>query len=204
MWIENQLYVKGKKCVFHVTEISFLGYILNAQGICMDLSKVQAVTSWPIPRTVREIQQIIGFANSYRRFIRNFSTIAAPLTAMIKDKTKKLKWMEKATEAFQKLKQAFTSAPILRHPDPKRLFCVEVDASETGVGAILSQCSGSPPKLYLVAFFSRKLSPAERNYGVGNRELLAVKLALKEWRHWLEGAFHPFVVYMDHKNLEYL
>ncbi|KAK3542410.1 hypothetical protein QTP86_025816 [Hemibagrus guttatus] len=98
---------------------------------------------------------------------------------------------------------AFTTAPLLIHPDPNKPFIVEVDASTTGVGAVLSQQQGNPSHLHPCAFFYRKLNPAERNYDIGNRELLAVKLALEEWRHWLEGAKHPFLVLTDHKNLEY-
>uniref|UniRef100_A0AAQ4QM75 Gypsy retrotransposon integrase-like protein 1 n=5 Tax=Gasterosteus aculeatus aculeatus TaxID=481459 RepID=A0AAQ4QM75_GASAC len=98
----------------------------------------------------------------------------------------------------------FTSAPVLRHPDPALPFVVEVDASETGAGGVLSQRQGKPAKLHPCAFFSHKLTSAERNYDVGNRELLAVKLAFEEWRHWLEGAKHPFLVLTDHRNLEYI
>ncbi len=94
--------------------------------------------------------------------------------------------------------------PILHHPDPELPFVVEVDASSTGLGAVLSQRQGSPPKLYPCAYYSKKLSSAERNYDVGDRELLAMKAAFEEWRHWLEGSTHPFLVLTDHKNLEYL
>lgn len=98
----------------------------------------------------------------------------------------------------------FVSAPVLFHPDPCRQFIVEIDASDTGVGAVLSQRSPKDQKLHPCAYFSRRLSPAEVNYDIGNRELLAVVLALQEWRHWLEGAEHPFIVWTDHKNLSYL
>ncbi|KAK3562524.1 hypothetical protein QTP86_034752 [Hemibagrus guttatus] len=101
-------------------------------------------------------------------------------------------------------RQAFNTAPLLVHPDPDRPFIVEVDASTTGVRAVLSQQQGNLSCLHPCAFFSRKLNPAEVNYDIGNRELLAVKLTLDEWRHWLEGARHPFLVLTDHKNLEYL
>ncbi|KAK3520690.1 hypothetical protein QTP70_030553, partial [Hemibagrus guttatus] len=106
-------------------------------------------------------------------------------------------------EAFNTLKEAFTTAPLLVHPDPDRPFIVEVDASTTGVGAVLSQQHGNPSRLHPCAFFSCKLNPAEINYDIGNRELLAVKLALEDWRHWLEGARYPFLVLTNHKNLEY-
>ncbi len=202
--LQHQLYVKGEKCEFHRTNTSFLGYIISQDGVSMDDKKVQAVLDWPQPQTVKELQRFLGFANFYRRFIRNFSSIASPLTAMTKRNTSRLVWPPEALQAFKELKARFTSAPILRHPDPERQFTVEVDASNTGVGAVLSQRQGEPAKLYPCAFFSRKLSAAERNYDVGNRELLAMKLALEEWRHWLEGTTHPFIVLTDHKNLEYL
>ncbi len=170
----------------------------------MDERKVEAVLKWPKPLTVKELQRFLGFANFYQRFIRDFSKIAAPLTAMTKRHSARLSWSLESHQAFEELKTRFTSAPILRHPDPEREFIVEVDASNTGVGAILSQRHGSPAKMYPCAFFSRKLTTTEQNYNVGNRELLAMKLALEEWRHWLEGATHPFIVLTDHKNLEYL
>ncbi|KAK3506690.1 hypothetical protein QTP70_015415 [Hemibagrus guttatus] len=138
----------------------------------MDEGKVAAIRDWPTPTTVKELQHFLGFTNFYRRFIQNYSSIANPLTSLLRNK-----------------------------PKP---FIVEVDASTTGVGAVLSQQQGNPSHLHPCAFFSRKLNLAEMNYDIGNRELLAVKLALEEWRHWLEGARHPFLVLTDHKNLEYL
>ncbi|KAK3560585.1 hypothetical protein QTP86_010920 [Hemibagrus guttatus] len=95
-------------------------------------------------------------------------------------------------------------APILRYPDPDLPFVVEVDASSSGIGSVLSQRHGVPGKLHPCAFFSRKLTAAETNYDVANRELLFIKVMLEEWRHWLEGARHPFLVLTNHHNLEYL
>ena len=106
-------------------------------------------------------------------------------------------------KAFEELKR-FISKPVLVNPDPSLPFVVEVDASEVGVGAILSQRSQHDNSVHPCAYFSRTLSPAERNYDVGDREPLAIKLALEEWRHWLEGAEQPFVVWTDHKNLLYI
>ncbi len=114
------------------------------------------------------------------------------------------RWSDAAEAAFAKLKSRFVSAPILITPDPSRQFVVEVDASEVGVGAVISQRSPTDDRVHPCAFLSHRLSPAERNYDIGNRELLAVKLALEEWRHWLEGSGVPFIVWTDHKNLEYI
>ncbi|KAL0186198.1 hypothetical protein M9458_017868, partial [Cirrhinus mrigala] len=200
--IDNQLHAKFEKCEFHQTATSFLGYVISSEGVAMD--KVNAVLKWPQPSNVRELQRFLGFANFYRRFIRGFSTIAAPLTSMLRGGRQRLTWFPAASEAFKNLKERFTTAPILRHPDPELEFTVEVDASSTGIGAVLSQRHGSPPKLYPCAFYSRKLTSAEQNYDVGNRELLAMKAAFEEWCHWLEGARLPFVVLTDHRNLEYL
>ncbi|KAI4898691.1 hypothetical protein NFI96_020791 [Prochilodus magdalenae] len=202
--LENQLYVKGEKCEFHLGSTSFLGYIISPEGVIMDDQKVEAVANWPKPNSIRDLQRFLGFANFYRRFIRNYSSVAAPLTSLLKGDAKRLVWNAQAESAFEELKRRFTTAPLLKHPDPTRPFVVEVDASNVGVGAVLSQRSGEPQKLRPIAYFSHKLSPAERNYGIGDKELLAIKLAFEEWRHWLEGAQHPFLVLTDHKNLEYL
>ncbi len=150
------------------------------------------------------MQRFLGFANFYRRFIAHYSQQAAPLTSLLWQKAKSLTWTAEAHRAFTQLKSAFCTAPALSHPDPNIRFVVEVDATTLGVGAILFQWKGEPPVLHPCAYFSKKLSPAEQNYEVGNRELLAIKLALEEWRHWLEGTQHPFVVITDHKNLQYL
>ncbi|KAL0190884.1 hypothetical protein M9458_013582, partial [Cirrhinus mrigala] len=137
------------------------------------------------------LQRFLGFANFYRRFIRNFSQLAAPLTALTSTRT-----------TFRAA--SFLLPFLLPAPDPTRQFVVEVDASEVGVGAVLSQRASSDDKMHPCAFFSHRLSTAECNYDIGNRELLAVKLALEEWRHWLEGSGVPFIVWTDHKNLEYI
>lgn len=201
--LDNKLFVKAEKCEFHVTSVAFLGYILESGQVKTDPAKTQAVVEWPRPTSRKQLQQFLGFANFYRRFIRDYSRIAAPLTRLTSPSLP-FSWTPEAEAAFGDLKKRFTSAPVLIHPDPSRQFVVEVDASDTGVGAVLSQRAASDQKLHPCAFFSCRLSPAERNYDIGNRELLAVKLALEEWRHWLEGAEQPFIVWTDHKNLSYI
>ncbi|KAI2649864.1 Transposon Tf2-11 polyprotein [Labeo rohita] len=201
---QHSLFLKLEKCEFHQSTVQFLGYNISAEGVQMDQGKVNAIQKWPLPNSVKELQRFLGFTNFYRRFIMDYSTITAPLTSLLRGKPKQLIWNPAAHEAFERLKTTFSTAPVLHHPDPEHLFTVEVDASSIGVGAVLSQAVGDSSVLHPCAFFSRKLSPAEQNYDIGNRELLAIKLALEEWRHWLEGATHPFTIITDHKNLQYL
>ncbi|KAK3508933.1 hypothetical protein QTP70_013754 [Hemibagrus guttatus] len=189
---QHHLYVKLEKCEFHRTTVTFLGYVISRRGVEMDVVMVRAVTDWSAPTTVRELQRFLGFANFYRQFIRNHSSVAGPLTSLLRGKPKRLAWTDQARAAFQQLKDCFTTAPILRHPDPDLPFVVEVDASSSGLGAVLSQCHGEPGKFHPCAYYSPKLTAAEANYDVGNRELLAIKVALEEWCHWLEGVHHPF------------
>ena len=201
--LENRLYVKAEKCEFHQSTVSFLGFIVSPGQLLVDPSKVKAVIEWPRPTTRRELQGFLGFSNFYRKFVRNYSTVAAPLTALTSSKMP-FSWNPQAEAAFSKLKHCFTTAPVLTVPDPSLQFVVEVDASETGVGAVLSQRSPKDNKLHPCAYFSHRLSPTEQNYTIGDRELLAVVLALEEWRHFLEGGALPFLVWTDHKNLEYI
>lgn len=158
---------------------------------------MKAVVEWPEPSNRCQLQRFLGFANFYRHFIQDYSKIALPLTHLTYPKVPYL-WADAAQSAFMDLKEQFASAPILTQPDLSLQFVVEVDASDSGVGAVLSQQKEG--KLHPCAFFSHRLSPAERNYDVGDRELLPIKLALEEWRHWLEGSAQPFVVWTDHKN----
>ncbi len=132
--IQHQLYVKVEKCEFHQTKIAFLGYVISQEGVAMDDNKVRAVVDWPQPRTLKELQRFLGFANFYRRFIRSFSSVSAPLTSLTKRATSQLPWSTEAGQAFQELKDRFTSAPILHHPNPSHPFIMEVDASSTGIG----------------------------------------------------------------------
>lgn len=194
----NHLYVNLEKCEFHCTTITFLRYVISQQGVGMDQANVHAITEWPEPTTLKELQCFLGFTNFYWRFIRGYSFVASPLTSLFRDKPKKLVWTEQAQDAFAGLKSSFTTAPVLRHPD--LLFIVELDAS-LGIGVVISQQQRVSNKLHPCAFYSRKLTVAEANYDMGNSELMSIKATLEEWRHWLEGAHHPFLVLADHRNL---
>ena len=201
--LENKLFVKAEKCEFHAASVSFLGYIIGQGQLCMDPAKVMLVTEWPAPSNLKQLQRFLGFAHFYRRFLHNYSHLAAPLTTLTSTSTP-FHWTLEAEAAFLELKLCFTSAPGLTQPDPELQFIVELDTSDSGVGAVLAQRSPSDQKVHPCAFFSYKLSPAERNFDIGTQELLAVKLAHEEWRHWLEGSVPPFIVWTDHKNLSYI
>ena len=201
--LENRLFVKAERCKFSTTSVEFLGQVLEEGRVRADHKKIRAVEEWPRPTDCTQLRRFLGFSNFYRQFIRDFSRVAAPLSALTSTSCP-YAWTSAAEEAFLALKGLFTMAPVLVFPDPSRQFIVEVDASDTGIGAVLSQRSGEDQQVHPVAFLSRRFSPAESNYDVGNRELLAVHAALEEWRHWLEGAQQPVLIWTDHKNLTYI
>ncbi len=184
--LRELLFLKAEKCSFHQPSMQFLGYNINSDGIQMDERKVEAIKAWlppcPTPSTIKELKCFLGFSNFYRRFIHDYSIITSPLTNLLKNKPKSLSWTPAATEEFKTLKEAFTSTPLFIHPDPGKPVLVELYASTSGVWVVFSQQQWTPDKLHPCAFFSRKLSSAEMNYNIGNRELLAIKLALEVWR----------------------
>jgi hypothetical protein len=143
----------------------------------------------------------LGFANFYRRFIKGYSSIVAPLTHLTR-KDIPFAWTSDCAHSFNNLKTTFTTAPILRHFDYDREVIIEIDASNFISARVLSQYDDNGV-LYPVAFFSRKHSPAECNYEIYDEELMAIVCAFEEWRPELEGALHPIQVLSDHKNLEY-
>lgn len=198
---EAKLYAKAEKCEFDVDRVDFLGFTISPTGISMDQSKVSTITAWPTPKSVHDVQVFLGFANFYRRFIKDYSKLTLPITALTK-KNCIFTWSSDADAAFQGLKQAFTSAPILRHFDPNSQIIVETDASDSAVAGILSQY-GTDNLLHPVAFYSRKLTISEANYDIYDKELLAIVNCFETWRHYLQGASHQIIVYTDHKNLEY-
>lgn len=183
--LQFHLYLKLEKCEFHQPTIQFLGYIISPEGIQMKCTKVEAVKNWTQPHTIKDLQRFLGFANFYHWFMSGYSEHITPLNSLLRKKPKNLNWTSDTVEAFWKLKAAFCTAPTLLHPDPTWAFIVEVDASPLGVGAVLSQWKVEPPGVHPCVFFAKKWSLAEQNYEIGNWKLLAIKLALKEWQHWL-------------------
>jgi len=147
------------------TEVEFLGYVIGREGIKMSKEKVKGVLEWKSPASVTETQAFLGFANFYRRFIKDYIRVARPITELTKATTKNWKWTHEAESAFTELKNRFTSAPILAHFDPKRPVIVETDASGFALGAVLLQ-RDNENRLHLIAFHSRKFTPAEINYEI--------------------------------------
>jgi hypothetical protein len=157
--LEHDLYVKAEKCLFFQQSVSFLGHRISTSGVEMESDLIAALRNWTTHTTVKEVQRLLGFANYYRRFI--WGQVVAPITSLLKGGPVRLQWSAEAKRAFRHLKALFTSVPVLAHPDPSLLFIVEVDASEAGIGAVLTQRSGSPLMLRPCAFFSKRLSLAE-------------------------------------------
>ena len=197
---EAGLYAKAEKCEFHTKEVEFLGFVVDPDGIKMDKHKVQTVLNWPTPKTLHDVRAFLGFANFYRRFIKNYSSIAHPLTQLTR-KGLIFDWKDKEEKSFQDLKHAFLSDGLLYHFDPDKPLILETDASDFAVAGILSQQHSSD--IHPIAFFSRKMVPAELNYEIHDKEMLAIISCFKEWRHYLEGAQHTIEILTDHRSLEF-
>ena len=187
------------KCEFETQSTKYLGFIIEAgKGISMDPNKVKAILEWEAPKTIKGVRAFIGFANFYRRFIKDFSKITAPLIALTKKDTK-FTWTDTANGAFESLKRKFTSAPILMQFDPDRETILECDSSGYVVGGLLSQYDGDGV-LRPCAYFSQKNSPAECNYETYDKELLAIVKCTREWSSELRSV-KKFLVITDHQNL---
>ncbi|UTT88798.1 hypothetical protein NDA17_002362 [Ustilago hordei] len=199
----NRLFAKLSKCEFHTKTVEFLGYIIKPTGIEMDPEKVRTVKEWPMLESIHDIQRFLGFANFYRRFIAHFARIAKPLTALVKpiEQFKKFELPEEAQQAFHKLIQAFTSAGVLQHFDYHLPTRLETDASDFAIAGVLKQ--EHEGRWHPVAFYSRKMSSAEKNYEIHDKELLAVVACLTQWRHMLAGLPSQLVILTDHEALKY-
>ncbi|KAJ1602095.1 hypothetical protein NDA14_001567 [Ustilago hordei] len=199
----NRLFAKLSKCEFHTKTVEFLGYIIKPTGIEMDPEKVRTVKEWPMPESIHDIQRFLGFANFYQRFIAHFAHIAKPLTALVKpiERFKKFELPEEAQQAFHKLIQAFTSAGVLQHFDYHLPTRLETDASDFAIAGVLKQ--EHEGRWHPVAFYSRKMSSAEKNYEIHDKELLAVVACLTQWRHMLAGLPNQLVILTDHEALKY-
>ena len=198
---EAGLQVNIIKCAFHVTQVPYLGLIITTEGVKMNSAKVNTIINWPTLMNVKDVQSFLGFANFYRRFIYGYSKIATSLTHLI-CKYVAFKWSSECENAFNTLKRAFTSNVILCHYNSDLKLVVKTDASDYVSEGILSQYDENDV-LHPVTYFSKKHSPAECNYEIYDKELIAIVCAFKEWCPELEGSSTPVKVITDHKNLEY-
>ncbi|GJP30150.1 hypothetical protein CLOM_g22621 [Closterium sp. NIES-68] len=196
---ENRLITKGSKCEFLKSELEFLGHVVRADGIKIDRKKITTIRDWKPRTNLQELQSFLGFVNYVWRFIPNMAGITGPLTDLLRKGTL-FEWGEKQQTAFDELRNFLTSPPVLRIADPSRPFEVLTDASDFAIGAILLQDFGDG--LQPIAYESRKLQAAERNYPVHDKEMLAIVHAFKVWRCYLTGA--DVTVLTDHKSLQYL
>jgi hypothetical protein len=169
----NGLAISQDKCFWSTSRVDFLGYVISEEGIEMAQDNVQCIRDGERPKSLRDVQSVIGFANFYWRFIKGFSKITKPLSDSTKGAPKDWKWIEDMTESFEKLKHCFTTTPILTHFDPQRECIVETDVSDFALGGTLSQVSDNK-KLHPNAFHSRNFSPVEINYEIHDKELLAI------------------------------
>jgi len=194
------LYAKAEKCKFHSDSVEYLGYVLSPSGLTMSDAKVKTIQEWLEPKKVKDIQSFLGFTNFYRHFIFNYSDIVILLTRLTRKNTL-WNFDDDCRIAFNTLKQAFTSAPILTHWVLDAQLVVETDASDYTLAAILSIMT-KDNEIHPVAFHSRTFSAPDLNYNIHDKELLAIFEAFKIWQHYLEGSASSIDIVTDHKNLE--
>lgn len=198
---KHGLFARADKCEWHKDTVEYLGYILSPTGLTMADDKIKTILDWPEPRRVKDVQSFLGFANFYRRFIDRYSEITVPLTHLTRKDTP-WNFTPECRSAFETLKKAFTTAPVLTHYRPGAQLVVETDASDYALAAILS-IHTDDGELHPIAFHSRTFTAPELNYDVHDKELLAIFEAFRSWRHYLEGAPKTVDVVTDHKNLVY-
>lgn len=190
----HQLCLKLSKCVFGQTSVEYLGHMVSKGEVRADPKKISAMKDWPKPKSLRQLRGFLGLTGYYRRFIRGYASLAAPLTDLLRKDS--FTWTSESTKAFVALKEAMTSAPVLKLPNFEEEFVVETDASNNGIGAILMQ-QGHP-----IFYFSQKLSARKQAASTYTKELLAITEAVLKWQQYLLGRF--FIIRTDHKSIKEL
>jgi len=193
------LKLKPSKCFLLQREVAFLGHVVSEQGVATDPQKISAVTDWSEPVCLREVRAFLGLASYYRRFVKDFAAIASPLHALTK-KGAVFCWTEECRRAFERLKDALTTAPVLAMPDDESEVLIDVDASDFAIGCVLSKRRDGDERV--VAYASRSLSKAELNYCVTRKELLAVVYFVKYFKLHLLG--RKFIIRSYHAALQWL
>ena len=217
---EAGLKLKPSKCHFFQEKLIFLGHQISAQGMTTDPSKTEAVRNWPPPKNIKEVRSFLGFCSYYRRYVKNFANLSEPISQLTRRDCKFL-WTDNCQIAFEAIKELLIQAPVLAYPQDEGPFILDCDASDTGIGAVLSQIQGTsqnlskfPPRTRtnlekkfngeekVISYGSRVLTKEERNYCVTRRELLAVVNFVKQYRHFLLG--RKFYIRTDHRPLQWI
>jgi hypothetical protein len=190
----HQLYAKRSKCAFALTQIEYLGHIISDKGVSTDPSKTESMRRWPTPKSHTELRGFLGLTGYYRKFVKGYGILAKPLTVLLQQK--QFGWPPSAQTAFEALKDAMITTPVLALPNFSETFVIETDACDTGIGAVLSQ-KGHP-----VAFYSKALGVKNSQLSTYEKEFLAILMAVEKWRCYLSRG--PFVIRTDHRSLCHL
>jgi hypothetical protein len=193
---QEKLLINMKKSTFMRTKLIYLGFVISADELKMDPDKVEAIKNWPSPKSIFEVRSFHGLASFYRKFIKNFSGISAPMMDTVKKRHKSFHWTQEAEKSFNLLKMKITENPILVLPDFNKTFQVKCDASIFAIGEVLSQ-DDRP-----IAYFNEKLNEAKVKYSTYDKEFYAVIQELKKWRHYLVPK--EFVLYSDNHALQFV
>jgi len=196
---KHNLTIKPSKCLFAAARVELLGHVVSGEGIHCDESKLKAIQHLPAPRNIKDVRSVLGMSGYYRSFIKNYANLTGPLTELLQ-KDRKFHWTKKHAECFQQLKEAMATPPVLAHFDPNLAIEIHTDASLLGSGGCLFQLHGRKRKP--IAFASRKLTPAERNYSITELECLAVIYCAQKFRDFIFE--QPFRIVTDHHALRAL
>jgi transposase InsO family protein len=206
-WVLRRLQEEGylthpDKCEFFQKEVSFLGHVLNAEGISVQQHKVKAMQDWPVPKNKREVRGFLGLTGYYRRFIKEYGKLAIPLTDLLHQDAKFV-WDTEEQKAFDALKERLVHAPVLAHPDWNKQFIVHTDASGFAVSAVLSQ-KQDDGKVRPLAYLSKKMSTEQMIYDTFDKELLAIVTCIDKWKAYITGTRQKVVIYTDHYALQWI
>lgn len=196
---EANLKLNPKKCNLFRRKVNFLGHVVSAEGVSVDPEKVATIKEWPRPKDKHEVRSFLGLCTYYRRYVPGFSSIAKPITKLTEDR-RSFNWDSDCQQAFEELKRTLSSAPILSYPRPEGKFILDTDASNCGIGGVLSQMQDGHERV--IGYFSKTLSKPERNYCVTRRELLAVVKSVEHFHKYLYG--RKFLLRTDHASLTWL
>lgn len=192
---QHQFYIKQLKCSFAQPSLEYLGHVISAEGVATDPHRITAIKQWPIPTSVKEVRSFLGLAGYYRKFIAGYGSINRPLTDLLKKNCPFL-WSSVVDTAFQTLKQALVTAPVLALPNFQLPFAVYTDASGVGIGAVISQ------ENHPMAYLSKALSSKAQALSTYEKECLAIILAVDKWKPYLQH--RPFTILTDHRSLIHL